>query len=53
MEIYKNFDEMRGKVKKTIVKILRKLKKKLISFKYFLKLKKKVKVTFEKILCKF
>ncbi len=31
MKIYKNFDEIRGKVKKTTEKILRKFKKELIT----------------------
>ncbi len=33
--------------------MLRKFKKKLISFKYLLKFSKKIKVIFEKTLCKF
>ncbi len=34
MKIYKNFDEISGKVWKTIEKMLQKLKKQLIRFKY-------------------
>ncbi len=37
MKIYKNSDEIKGKVKKPIEKILQKLKKKLMSCKYLLK----------------
>ncbi len=32
MKVYKNFDEIRGKVKKTTKKILRKFKKKIDPF---------------------
>ncbi len=35
MKVYKNFDEIRGKVKKTIKKVLRKFKKNRSIFKYF------------------
>ncbi len=41
MEISEYFDEIRGKVLKTLVKILQKFLKKLISFTYLLKFQKK------------
>ncbi len=50
MKKYKNFNEIRGKVWKTIEKILRKFKKKLISFKCLLKLKKKLSHIWENFL---
>ncbi len=46
MKMYKSFDEIEEKFGKTINKILRKFKQKMIRFKYFAEILKKIKKLF-------